>query len=79
MLNSSIGNQYVGGLWVVAGGVIAYWFNRRREDARRKIYEPDGPAPTPDEASTIRGRLTADAFIGMGVWILLFVLLDWLF
>ena len=62
-----------------AAGATSYRFNGRREEARRLLYEPDGPKPTAEEASAIRGRLIRDAFVGSGALLGLFLMLDWLF
>ena len=78
MFDGQIHNTYAGGLWLLSAGVVASWFNRRRERARQLIYERE-TKPNEDEASTIRGHLVRDAFVGMAALIAWFLVLAWLF
>jgi hypothetical protein len=79
MIDGVIRNYLAGGFWIFAGGAIGQWFYRRRLEAGRLLHEQEGRRPTGEEADAIKVRLVADAFLGGGVWLALFVLLDWLF
>jgi hypothetical protein len=84
VVDGEIHNSVATAVCLVAAGGIAYWFNGRREEARRTLYgheegQEEGPKPTPEEAGAIRGRVIGQAFLGGGAFLALFLVLDWLF
>jgi len=79
VIDDAIRNSLVGGFWLAAGGAIGHWFYRRRVEAKHRLYDPERRPPTTEEADAIKVRLILDAFLGAGVWLALFLLLDWLF
>jgi hypothetical protein len=62
------------------GGAIGHWYYRRRAEARQLLYGEDRDKTLSDEdADFHKGRLVSLAFACGGLWVALFVLLDWLF
>ncbi len=79
MLDGAIANGIAGGCWLAAGGVLTHWFYRRRVEAKQLLHGEDSEKLSEVDADGIRMELIALAFAGVGVWLVLFVVLDWLF
>ena len=80
VIDGVIRNPIAVSAWLVTGGAIGHWFYRRREDLRQLLYGEDRDKTlSTEDADFHKVRLVFLAFACGGLWIALFVVLDWLF
>ena len=80
MIDGVIRNTIAGGAWLAMGGAIGHWFYRRRQDVGELLYGEDRDKTlSTEDADFHKARLVFLAFGCGGLWIALFVFLDWLF
>lgn len=78
-LNGVIENRIAGGAWLLAGGVLVSWFERRRRQARQVLRQRGRASADRLQTDQTQSRLMFDAFLAAGTWLVLFAILDWLF
>ena len=79
MLDGMIRNGIATGCWLATGGAISHWYYRRRAEVRELLYGPDAEKLSESDADGHRVQLVALAFACGGVWLAIFLLLDWFF
>jgi len=80
VIDGAIRNLVAGSAWLVMGGAIGHWFYRRREAVRQLLYGEDRDKTlSTEDADFHKVRLVFLAFACMGLWLALFLVLDWLF